>query len=245
MYGLILNDNSFYKSQRRYALHVLRDFGVGRPIIQDTIIDQAKKMVHLLEETNGEPVDLSPYFTTAVGNIIFQLVFGSVREFHDPELHMFKENLDVVLNTVISPVGFLVEFSLKLKILDPLFGGGYKKGLKKNDEVISYLKKEIEEHKRTIDYESEPRDFIDAYLQEMHRREKEGNVEEFTYHQLTLAVYDLFAAGLETTATTSRSFILYMLHYPEVQAKIHAEIDNVIGREDKIAPSTVTLPLLA
>ena len=56
-------------------------------------------------------------------------------------------------------------------------------------------------------------------------------LDEFTDHQLLMAVYDLFAAGLETTATTSRTFIFYMLHYPEVQAKIHAEIDNVIGRE--------------
>jgi cytochrome P450 len=56
-------------------------------------------------------------------------------------------------------------------------------------------------------------------------------LEEFTDHQLLIAVYDLFAAGLETTATTSRTFIFYMLHYPKVQAKIHAEIDNVIGRE--------------
>ena len=33
-YGLVLNDNSWYKNQRRFALHVLRDFGLGRPILQ-------------------------------------------------------------------------------------------------------------------------------------------------------------------------------------------------------------------
>ena len=57
-------------------------------------------------------------------------------------------------------------------------------------------------------------------------------LDEFTDHQLLMAVYDLFGAGLETTATTSRTFVLYMLHYPEVQAKIHDELDNVIGREN-------------
>uniref|UniRef100_A0A914CHP6 Cytochrome P450 n=2 Tax=Acrobeloides nanus TaxID=290746 RepID=A0A914CHP6_9BILA len=71
----------------------------------------------------------------------------------------------------------------------------------------------------------------------MYKREKENNLEEFTEHQLLISVYDLFSAGLETTATTSRTFILYMLHYPEIQAKIHSELDNVIGRENLITMS--------
>ena len=33
-YGLVFQNNDWYKSQRRYALHVLRDFGLGRPILE-------------------------------------------------------------------------------------------------------------------------------------------------------------------------------------------------------------------
>lgn len=65
----------------------------------------------------------------------------------------------------------------------------------------------------------------------MRRREKENKLEEFTEHQLVCSIYDLFAAGMETTATTCYTFICYMINYPEVQAKIHEEIDTVIGRE--------------
>lgn len=58
------------------------------------------------------------------------------------------------------------------------------------------------------------------------------NLGEFTDHQLLCSCYDLFAAGLDTTASTCRSFILYMINYPEIQAKVHAELDAVIGREN-------------
>uniref|UniRef100_A0A914CRP6 Uncharacterized protein n=1 Tax=Acrobeloides nanus TaxID=290746 RepID=A0A914CRP6_9BILA len=73
-------------------------------------------------------------------------------------------------------MGALVEVSPKFKKLDHLLGGHYTEGLKKNDENLDYLRKEIEQHKKTIDYESEPRDFIDAYLQEMWRRKNERNI---------------------------------------------------------------------
>jgi cytochrome P450 len=42
---------------------------------------------------------------------------------------------------------------------------------------------------------------------------------------------DIFAAGAETTSTTLRWFMLYMIEYPEVQKKIQDEIDAVVGRD--------------
>jgi cytochrome P450 len=43
-------------------------------------------------------------------------------------------------------------------------------------------------------------------------------------------VGNMFAAGQETTATTLHWWLLAMLAYPDVQAKAHAELDEVVGR---------------
>jgi cytochrome P450 len=40
---------------------------------------------------------------------------------------------------------------------------------------------------------------------------------------------DLFLAGSETTSNTIEFAILYMILYPEVQKRVQAEIDAVIG----------------
>ena len=42
-------------------------------------------------------------------------------------------------------------------------------------------------------------------------------------------VLDLFFAGTETSATSLTWAILYMIREPEIQAKVHQELDEVIG----------------
>ncbi|KAI0301687.1 cytochrome P450 [Multifurca ochricompacta] len=41
---------------------------------------------------------------------------------------------------------------------------------------------------------------------------------------------EMFSAGVETTSTTLSWWLLTMLAYPEVQARAHAELDEVVGR---------------
>lgn len=49
--------------------------------------------------------------------------------------------------------------------------------------------------------------------------------------QLIANCVDLFSAGAESTSNTVAFACLYMILYPGVQAKIHKEIDAVIGKD--------------
>ncbi|XP_075178002.1 cytochrome P450 2D15-like isoform X2 [Anomaloglossus baeobatrachus] len=55
----------------------------------------------------------------------------------------------------------------------------------------------------------------------------------FNEKSLVVTTIDLFTAGIETTTTTSRWALLFMILYPEVQRRVHKEIDEVIGRNRK------------
>jgi len=46
---------------------------------------------------------------------------------------------------------------------------------------------------------------------------------------LIYGIHYLFLAGSDSTSTTMRWAMLYMAVYPEIQGKIHKEIDEVIG----------------
>lgn len=52
-----------------------------------------------------------------------------------------------------------------------------------------------------------------------------------TEEQLVRVIGDLYGAGTETTTTTLRWALIYLLHHPDVLKRAQAEIDDVIGPE--------------
>ncbi|XP_072039153.1 cytochrome P450 2D26-like [Amphiura filiformis] len=75
------------------------------------------------------------------------------------------------------------------------------------------------------------RDFIDVYLKDLQMKKEQGIATHFSDDELVAVVHDLFLAGTETTSTTLRWALLYMLKYPDVQKRVHEEIDSVVGRD--------------
>ena len=61
-YGLAFNYDSFWRSQRRFALHVLRDFGVGKPVLEQAIINQAADVCDYFRNLGGQPIILTKTF---------------------------------------------------------------------------------------------------------------------------------------------------------------------------------------
>ena len=43
-------------------------------------------------------------------------------------------------------------------------------------------------------------------------------------------IFDLFIAGSETTSTLLNWTVLYLAKYPDIQAKMRQELDEVVGR---------------
>ncbi|CAI5764459.1 cytochrome P450 2C19-like isoform X1 [Podarcis lilfordi] len=104
--------------------------------------------------------------------------------------------------------------------------GPHRKVLKNNLAIRELVLEEVEEHKPTLD-PSSPRDFIDCFLMKMDQ-EKGNSASHFTTENLAISTVDLFGAGTENTSTTLRYGFMILLKYPEIQEKVHEEIDRVI-----------------
>ena len=111
------------------------------------------------------------------------------------------------------------------------------KELKKvRHDLHQYLFGKYHEHKDSYQ-DGVIRDLTDALIKARHDADQEDgrNYRLIDEEHIVMTVMDVFIAGLETTATALQWFMLYMVKHPEVQSRIHEEIDSVLGPD--------TLPL--
>lgn len=71
----------------------------------------------------------------------------------------------------------------------------------------------------------------------------------FSEEQLLVLLLDLFLAGSETTSSSLSFVILHLIKHPDIQAKVYAEIDAVIGNReinitDRNKYETPVIPIL-
>lgn len=96
-----------------------------------------------------------------------------------------------------------------------------------NVELRDFFMNIIDEHKFKYHTDNAADDLIYAYIKEM--KSKDGIVSNFTDLQLTMIILDMFIAGSQTTSITLDLALMMMVRHPEIQQKIHNEIDKVLG----------------
>ncbi|XP_037015059.2 cytochrome P450 2E1 [Artibeus jamaicensis] len=222
--GITFNNGPSWKGTRRLSLTVLRDYGMGKRGNEARIQREIPFLLAALRRTDGRPFDPTFLLGRAPCNIIADILFG--RRFNDDDTTslrlqgLFNENM-YLLGTPWAQL--YNSFQSYLHYLP----GSHRKVLKNLSELKAYALDRVKEHQQSLD-PSCPRDFIDCLLIEMEKKrysEEPGH----TLDNITATVADLFFAGTETTSMTLRYGLLVLLKYPEIEEKLHEEIDRVIG----------------
>ncbi|KAG1657270.1 Cytochrome P450 2C2 [Nymphon striatum] len=253
--GIITADGNLWKHQRRFLLHSLRDSGMGKLRMQEKIQDELDKIMGVLDGSKGEPMYMHSLLEKSTANIIFALAFNKQFDYDDQDFINRITALDNNLKYMAAIAPFSVFRFLKgitaldnnfkyLAAAGPLsvfgflrpFISGFLKKIYANIELMKIQSQEfIDEHKATLD-PNNPRDLLDLYLIEMDRvveddKEDAGYHKTFYEEQLKYLIIDIFGAGTETSSTTIRWALLYMVRHPEIQEKVRKEIDEVVGTE--------------
>ena len=76
--GIIFTDGETWRELRRFSLHTLRNFGLGRNLMQERILDEVSQMVSAIKKEGdfGKLQNIQKHIDISVGSIIMQLIFG-------------------------------------------------------------------------------------------------------------------------------------------------------------------------
>ncbi|KAF1376954.1 hypothetical protein PFLUV_G00216870 [Perca fluviatilis] len=237
-HGLIWANGDSWKEMRRFALTNLRDFGMGKKASEDKIIEECEHLIDVFKTFKGEAFDTTQSMNYAVSNIICSIVYGSRFEYDDPEFTSLVDQTNRYVQLVGSP-------SVQLYNMFPWIGKWFG-GKKEIEAIFAFNKKQnlqlFSRLKETLNPQM-CRGFVDAFLVRKQNLEESGIANSyFNERNLMQTVFNLFAAGTDTTATTLRWGLLFMAKNPKIQDQVQEELSREIGSRQVQVEDRKNLP---
>ncbi|CAD5211132.1 unnamed protein product [Bursaphelenchus okinawaensis] len=228
--GIIFSPDPKWKERRKFSNKVLRAFGMGKNLMEQKILEV---VVPLIEEykQNSTQSDITVSVKKAIGSIINSFLFGYtfIKE------HAAKyDQLDALVRTHIEGLGDpLILLSVdKPKFMAKIPNVGQKvEAVRQSAQNLkAFFHSQIVQHRQEVSFETdqESQDYTQEYFKEQRRRAESGDDETFSDESLYQLCYDLWLAGQDTTSNTISRGIAFIVNNPQIQEKIHNELDTVI-----------------
>ncbi|XP_071981283.1 cytochrome P450 2G1-like [Engystomops pustulosus] len=223
--GLTLLNGEHWKQMRQFSLLTLKDFGMGKKSLEEPIQEETQHLVEYFRKSNEQPINPSTTLSCASANIIASILMSKRYEYTDEKWMKILQDMRDSFEIISSPWGQMYDMFPDVMEYLP---GRHRKMFDLLKELRDIVKENVKIHESNMD-PSCPRDYIDCFLIRM----KQENLDSetcFDKTNLVATVFDMFLGGAETTSVTLNFGILHFIKYPEIQEKLHQEIDQVIGR---------------
>ena len=223
------NFSPVWKRQRKIAHGALKLNNAGMEKLDKVICREIEEVFHQFDLSKGEPHNPNQSISLGVVNVICALTFGSRYSASDPEFHTVVEINDTFGKTL--GLGNLVDIFPSLKHV-PFDSDNIRRLKKAAEERDKILLKKYKQQLETYE-PGKIRGFTDALIKVMKDTEQDDTkiTSLISEDHVLMSMADMHAAGSETVIATLLWVLLLFNNYPEIQDKVHRELDEVIGRK--------------
>ncbi|XP_066913419.1 steroid 17-alpha-hydroxylase/17,20 lyase-like [Clytia hemisphaerica] len=219
-----------WRFYRKIAHSSMRMFGNGLKTIENLVTEESQALHTRFDKHVGEPIDPHHDLGLAVLNVVFAMIFGSRYDIEDNEFQ------DLITSNTMFVRGFeydsYIDVFPSLRFLPNKRISTLKHAI---DMRRPILQKHFQKHKDSFDPSGDnKRDLAYALLDALHEAETNDKqaVQEFLQYDFLLSVLDdMIGAGSETTTTTLRWAVVYLVNFPECQQKCIEQIEEVVGMD--------------
>lgn len=237
--GLLNSEGNVYIEQKKFCIANLKQFGFGGGVQLDPLmLNEADNLFSWLDKEikqdipESEQIIIGKALLSATGNTIWNMITGEYNKIGESKiLHCLEQSTELFVQCTNSGLVFLpwLRYIMPEK-------SGYNRYMLLTTKLRNYVQEYIDEHKNARKLAGPAptvRDMIDVYLEEIENC-TDPNSEfygERGMQNLLYSAIGLLMAGAETTANSLNWLIFYMVAYPEIQEKLHEEIDSVLGSD--------------
>nr|XP_043905949.1 cytochrome P450 2K1-like [Solea senegalensis] len=236
-HGILFANGESWKEMRRFALSTMRDFGMGKRLVENKILEECQFLMQMMEQHKGKPFDTACPMNYATSNIISSIVYGSRFEYDDPRFQKLvrraNENIRLAGSASIQVYNMFPRLVRWIKNRQ-LIVTNAENTIRDVKDLILQLKETLTPHSC--------RGLVDCFLDR--KQKEEQTVKDTYYHErnLIFMITNLFAAGTDTTASTLRWGLLLMAKYPHIQDQVQEELSTVVGNRQVQIDDRKNLP---
>ena len=234
-----------WKIHRKLFTTALRQYLSDIPLIESRVSTQAEKLVQFMEEQDGKPFDPADCLMRGVADVICGITFGEGYDTTNPHLdRLLQINAEFAAVTdEVQLITILDFFSfaqyLPIKIYDYF--------LKTINEAYDIIRLFLREREQKFDPEQPVQELISGLLHARHEAECENDEDRaalLSEDYFVNTIEDMFVAGYETTSTTMKWVIAFLVNYPKYQEDVQRQLDEVVGDRNPSLNDRPNLPLI-
>ncbi|XP_040479055.1 cytochrome P450 1B1 [Ursus maritimus] len=226
-----------WKVQRRAAQSTMRAFSTRQPrsrrVLEGHVLGEARELVALLVRgsAGGAFLDPRPLTVVAVANVMSAVCFGCRYSHDDAEFRELLSHNEEFGRTV--GAGSLVDVLPWLQRFPNPVRTAFREFQQLNRNFSNFVLDKFLRHRESLQPGAGPRDMMDAFILSAGTEAAEGSDDggaRLDLEYVPATVTDIFGASQDTLSTALQWLLVLFTRYPEVQARVQAELDRVVGR---------------